>query len=67
MNSVKERVSLAYFYNPKGDLLIEPAKKLVTKDRSALYSPMTFDEYRLFIRKGGICGKSQVESQKCSQ
>ncbi|MBA0845344.1 hypothetical protein Goarm_023360, partial [Gossypium armourianum] len=28
VNSVKDRVSLAFFYNPKSDLLIEPAKEL---------------------------------------
>lgn len=67
VNSIKERVSLAYFYNPKGDLLIEPAKKLVSKDRPASYSAMTFDQYRLFIRQSGLWGKSQVESLKCSQ
>lgn len=63
-NSVKDRVSLALFYNPKSDLLIQPAKKLVTKDRPALYAPMTFDQYRLFIRTKGPCGKAQVESLK---
>ncbi|KAJ7961225.1 2-oxoglutarate (2OG) and Fe(II)-dependent oxygenase superfamily protein [Quillaja saponaria] len=62
VNSVKDRVSLAFFYNPKSDLLIEPAKELVTEDRPALYPPMTFDEYRLYIRTKGPCGKAQVES-----
>ena len=62
VNSMKDRVSLAMFYNPKSDLLIEPAKELVTKERPALYSPMTYDEYRLFIRMKGPCGKTQVES-----
>lgn len=62
VNSIKDRVSLAMFYNPKSDLLIEPAKELVTKERPALYSPMTYDEYRLFIRMKGPCGKTQVES-----
>ncbi|KAE8719449.1 hypothetical protein F3Y22_tig00109957pilonHSYRG00075 [Hibiscus syriacus] len=62
VNSVKDRVSLAFFYNPKSDLLIEPAKELVSEERPALYSPMTFDEYRLYIRTKGPCGKAQVES-----
>ncbi|KAK7294699.1 hypothetical protein RJT34_17592 [Clitoria ternatea] len=62
VNSNQDRVSLAFFYNPRSDLLIEPAKELVTKDRPALYSPMTYDEYRLFIRLKGPCGKAQVES-----
>ncbi|KAL6278145.1 hypothetical protein ACE6H2_021746 [Prunus campanulata] len=64
VNSVKDRVSLALFYNPKSDLLIQPVKKLVTKDRPALYAPMTYDQYRLFIRTKGPCGKAQVESLK---
>ncbi|KAK2985970.1 hypothetical protein RJ640_028288 [Escallonia rubra] len=62
VNSNMERVSLAFFYNPKSDLLIEPAKELVTPEKPALYSPMTFDEYRRFIRLRGPRGKSQVES-----
>ncbi|KAK7286912.1 hypothetical protein RJT34_22266 [Clitoria ternatea] len=67
VNSDKDRVSLAFFYNPRSDLLIQPAKELVTEDKPALYSPMTFDEYRLFIRTKGPSGKAQVESltSKC--
>ncbi|XP_020228705.1 probable 2-oxoglutarate-dependent dioxygenase At5g05600 [Cajanus cajan] len=64
VNSDKERVSLAFFYNPKSDIPIEPIKELVTEDMPALYPPMTFDEYRLFIRTRGPRGKSQVESLK---
>ncbi|GAV75494.1 2OG-FeII_Oxy domain-containing protein/DIOX_N domain-containing protein [Cephalotus follicularis] len=62
VNSAKDRVSLAFFYNPKSDILIEPIKDLVTEDRPALYTPMTFDEYRLYMRTKGPSGKSQVES-----
>ncbi|CAL0307588.1 unnamed protein product [Lupinus luteus] len=64
VNSDKERVSLAFFYNPKSDIPIEPAKELVKPNTPALYTAMTFDEYRLFIRLRGPCGKSQVESLK---
>lgn len=64
VNAAKDRVSLALFYNPRSDLPIEPAKELVTRDRPALYPPMTFDEYRLYIRTKGPCGKTQVESLK---
>ncbi|EXB99433.1 Leucoanthocyanidin dioxygenase [Morus notabilis] len=63
-NSVKGRVSLALFYNPKSDFVIEPMKQLITKDRPALYPAMTFDEYRLYVRTKGPCGKSQLESLK---
>ncbi|XP_022948721.1 probable 2-oxoglutarate-dependent dioxygenase ANS [Cucurbita moschata] len=61
VNSNKDRVSLAFFYNPRSDLIIEPAKVLVTEERPALFPPMTFDEYRLQIRRRGICGTSQQE------
>lgn len=66
VNSDKDRVSLAFFYNPKSDLLIEPAKELVTEDQPAVYQAMTYDEYRLYIRTKGPCGKQQVESLKCT-
>ncbi|RQO94292.1 hypothetical protein POPTR_008G069300v4 [Populus trichocarpa] len=64
VNSSKERVSLAFFYNPKSDIPIEPLKELLAPDRPPLYPAMTFDEYRLFIRMRGPSGKSQVESLK---
>ncbi|CAN1303610.1 Jasmonate-induced oxygenase 2 [Linum perenne] len=64
VNSAKDRVSLAFFYNPRGDLQIGPSKELVKDDQPALYPSMTFNEYRLFIRTKGPCGKEQVESFK---
>ncbi|MED6148909.1 Jasmonate-induced oxygenase 2 [Stylosanthes scabra] len=64
VNSMKERVSLAFFYNPKSDKVIEPVKELVTKEKPSLYKAMTYDQYRLFIRLRGPCGKSHVESLK---
>ncbi|PSS34686.1 hypothetical protein CEY00_Acc01793 [Actinidia chinensis var. chinensis] len=64
VNSVKERVSLAFFYNPNGNIPIQPAQKLVTEDHPALYQAMTYNDYRMFIRKRGLHGKSQVESLK---
>ncbi|MFQ6641603.1 hypothetical protein Gotur_014809 [Gossypium turneri] len=67
VNSEKDRVSLAFFYNPKSDLLIEPAKELVNEDRPALYKPMTYDEYRIYIRMNGPCGKTQIESMKSNR
>ncbi|KAF7825534.1 putative 2-oxoglutarate-dependent dioxygenase [Senna tora] len=49
VNSNKDRVSLAFFYNPRSDLLIEPAKELVSEERPSLYTPMTFDELRYIM------------------
>ncbi|KAK4363575.1 hypothetical protein RND71_018816 [Anisodus tanguticus] len=57
VNSAEERLSLAYFYNPRGDLMIEPAKELVTPQNPSLYPAMTFNEYRLYIRTKGPQGK----------
>ncbi|XP_019161290.1 PREDICTED: protein SRG1-like [Ipomoea nil] len=64
VNSGKERVSLALFYNPGGDKVVKPLEELVTEERPALYPAMTFNQYRSFIRTKGPCGKSQVESLK---
>ncbi|XP_020587420.1 probable 2-oxoglutarate-dependent dioxygenase At5g05600 [Phalaenopsis equestris] len=61
-NAVQERLSIAFFYNPKNDLPLEPVKELVTHERPQLYRAMTFSEYRLYIRKKGPRGKTQVES-----
>ncbi|CAL5351497.1 unnamed protein product [Camellia sinensis] len=38
VNSAKERVSLAFFYNPNGNILIEPASELVTEDSPSAVS-----------------------------
>ncbi|GJN17264.1 hypothetical protein PR202_gb04319 [Eleusine coracana subsp. coracana] len=65
VNAKDERISLALFYNPRGNIPIAPAPELVkAEDRPALYPPMTFDEYRLFIRTKGANGKAQIEALK---
>ncbi|KAI0526866.1 hypothetical protein KFK09_002459 [Dendrobium nobile] len=64
VNSTAERLSMAFFYNPRSDLLLGPMPELVNQDRPAMYQPMTFDQYRLYIRKQGPRGKSHVESLK---
>ena len=64
VNSVEERLSIAFFYNPKGDKEIEPVKELVKENRPAQYKQMTFNEYRMHIRKFGPRGKALVESLK---
>ncbi|XP_031478352.1 jasmonate-induced oxygenase 2 [Nymphaea colorata] len=63
-NSGRERISAAFFCNPKTDVPIGPAPDLVSNERPARYVSMTFDEYRLFIRQVGPRGKCQVESLK---
>ncbi|KAL6534380.1 Jasmonate-induced oxygenase 1 [Orobanche hederae] len=67
VNSEKERVSLAFFYNPNGNTVIKPAEQLVTAERPPLYLPTTFNQYRLYVRMHGPRGKSQAESLKSTQ
>ncbi|MQM12944.1 hypothetical protein Taro_045864 [Colocasia esculenta] len=62
VNSDEERLSIAVFYNPKGEMLIGPIPELVNKGCTSSYSPITFNEYRLFIRTKGPRGKIQLES-----
>ncbi|XP_020578907.1 probable 2-oxoglutarate-dependent dioxygenase At3g111800 [Phalaenopsis equestris] len=64
VNSSAERLSIAFFYNPRSDLLLGPLPELVNEDQPARYQPMTFDQYRLYMRKQGPRGKSHVESLK---
>jgi isopenicillin N synthase-like dioxygenase len=68
VNAREERISLALFYNPKGDVPISPAPELAAAagggPAAPLYPPMTFDEYRLYIRKKGANGKAQIEALK---
>ena len=66
VNAAEERLSLAFFCNPKSDLPLGPAPELVTPNRPPLYQPMTYNEYRLYIRKNGPGGKTQVESLKAT-
>ncbi|XP_039021874.1 probable 2-oxoglutarate-dependent dioxygenase ANS, partial [Hibiscus syriacus] len=64
VNSAKDGVSLAMFFNPKSDLVIEAAEELVSEERPALYEAMTFDHYRVHMRTKGPCGKKRLESLK---
>ena len=66
-NAGDERLSIALFYNPRSDLPLAPMAELVSPERPPLYKPMTFDEYRLYIRRKGPRGKSQVESLKADR
>ncbi|KAG8067036.1 hypothetical protein GUJ93_ZPchr0005g14695 [Zizania palustris] len=60
VNAADERLSIALFYNPRSDLPVAPLPELVSSERPPLYTPMSFDEYRLYIRRNGPRGKSQV-------
>ncbi|MQL97278.1 hypothetical protein Taro_029967 [Colocasia esculenta] len=62
VNAAAERMSVAFFYNPKSDLPIGPSPELLSPERPPRYQPMTFDQYRLYIRQKGPRGKSQVDS-----
>lgn len=65
VSAAEERLSLAFFYNPRSDLPLAPMPELVAPPaRPALYPPMTFDEYREHIRRRGLRGKAQLQSQQ---
>ncbi|XP_052150329.1 jasmonate-induced oxygenase 2-like isoform X1 [Oryza glaberrima] len=65
VSAAEERLSLAFFYNPRSDLPLAPMPELVAPPaRPALYPPMTFDEYREHIRRRGLSGKAQLQSQQ---
>ncbi|KAJ3699508.1 hypothetical protein LUZ61_003213 [Rhynchospora tenuis] len=64
VSSTAERLSMAFFYNPCSDIPLAPIPELVIPDQPPMFQPMTFNEYRLYIRKNGPKGKSQVESLK---
>ncbi|URE05946.1 2OG-Fe(II) oxygenase superfamily [Musa troglodytarum] len=63
-SSKDERLSIAFFYNPGGDVAIGPARELLTPQLPPLYPCITFNEYRLYVRKRGPSGKSQMKSLK---
>jgi isopenicillin N synthase-like dioxygenase len=66
VSAAEERLSMAFFYNPRSDLPIAPMPELVAPGRPALYPEMTFDEYRVFIRQRGLAGKAQLRSLQAS-
>ncbi|KAF7049392.1 hypothetical protein CFC21_057937 [Triticum aestivum] len=62
VSAAEERLSLAFFYNPRSDVPVAPMAELVAPGRPALYPEMTFDEYRAHIRQRGLSGKAQLQS-----
>ncbi|KAF8721426.1 hypothetical protein HU200_023139 [Digitaria exilis] len=62
VSAAEDRLSMAFFYNPRSDLPIAPMPELVPPGHPPLYPEMTFDEYRVFIRQRGLAGKAQLES-----
>ncbi|XP_044392959.1 jasmonate-induced oxygenase 4 isoform X2 [Triticum aestivum] len=62
-NSDKERFTISFFCNPRGDLPIAPARELVGPGSPALYQEaLTFSDYRKYMRTKGPSGKTQVQS-----
>ncbi|KAF7042237.1 hypothetical protein CFC21_051894 [Triticum aestivum] len=62
VSAAEERLSLAFFYNPRSDVPVAPMAELVAPGRPALYPEMTFDEYRAHIRQRGLSGKAHLQS-----
>ncbi|WVZ54987.1 hypothetical protein U9M48_005709 [Paspalum notatum var. saurae] len=63
-NSGDDRLTIAFFCNPHGDLPIAPAPQLVGPESPAVYGQpsITFNEYRKYVRTKGAQGRAQVES-----
>jgi isopenicillin N synthase-like dioxygenase len=64
VNSLKERLSMATFYNPKVEGDLGPAPSLITPETPALFQRIGVVEYfkRLFTRK--LDGKSYIDTLK---
>ena len=64
VDSVKERLSIATFYNPRVDAEIGPVNSLITEKTPALYRTLEYQEYfrGLFARK--LDGKSYIDAMK---
>ena len=65
VNNKHERLSVAYFINPTNDTLVAPLPELLESKNNGCaiepaYIPMTFREYRSFIRKSGTNGKGHL-------
>ncbi|GJN13998.1 hypothetical protein PR202_gb00768 [Eleusine coracana subsp. coracana] len=63
-NSGDDRLTIAFFCNPRGDLPIAPAAQLVSPGSPAAYGqrPISFNEYRKYVRTKGARGREQVEA-----
>ena len=63
-----DRLTIAFFCNPCGDLPIAPAAQLVGPESPAVYGQpaITFNEYRKYVRTKGARGRAQVESLSLS-
>ncbi|OEL22401.1 hypothetical protein BAE44_0016580 [Dichanthelium oligosanthes] len=63
-NSGDDRLTIAFFRDPRGDLPIAPAPQLtmVSPESSAVYGQqaITFNEYRKYVRTKGARGRAQV-------
>lgn len=64
VDSVKERLSIATFYNPRVDAEIGPVNSLITERTPASYRTLEYQEYvrGLFARK--LDGKSYIDAMK---
>ncbi|CAL4996004.1 unnamed protein product [Urochloa decumbens] len=67
-NSGDDRLTIAFFCNPGGDLPMAPAAQLVSAASPAVYGQpaITFNEYRKYVRTKGASGRAQVESLSLS-
>ena len=61
MNSEKERISIATFYNPRYDGMIGPAASLITEQTPARFKRIGVQEYTRGLFAHKLEGKSYLD------
>ncbi|TVU01333.1 hypothetical protein EJB05_53203, partial [Eragrostis curvula] len=63
-NSGADRLTIAFFCNPRGDLPMAPPPQLVGPESPAVYGQpgISFNEYRKYVRTKGASGRAQVQA-----
>ncbi|KAF7852022.1 hypothetical protein BT93_L1116 [Corymbia citriodora subsp. variegata] len=64
VNSIKERMSIAMFFNPKLDSEIGPIQSLMTKESPALFRRIKMEKYVSDFSSHKLDGKSYLEKMK---
>ena len=62
VNSEKERLSIATFYNPARDAIISPAPSLVTPETPAVFKTISVSEFYMGYVSRELRGRSYLHS-----
>ncbi|MED6193654.1 hypothetical protein PIB30_021629 [Stylosanthes scabra] len=67
INSEKERISIATFYNPDSDAVIKPAPSLVTQETPAVFKTISVQDYYKGYLSRELRGRSYLHSMRVHQ